>query len=209
MRKESMMSKNAKDQKMSRRELFFGAKKRIQQNIEDIRDMNSPEATEKPPSSEETTLLQHGFEALKADDIPAAIEKLRAYSRILPEYTPGRRALGYCLFREGKHIQARVEFERVIRLEKQDNCSSLFLTACLLHKNKITKAIKALEGVVTPAQDDPTFVFSDMAEEQAQRLKNEGKDAVVDVLATLEDALNNHDSGLRAAVLAANETGNV
>jgi tetratricopeptide (TPR) repeat protein len=140
------VAKNRKSESISRRDLLFGAVKKLRREDEwrEIRE------EEQAKSRETANLLQEGNQLLEQGDYEAAIEKFRACVAKDTTFLEARRRLGYCLYRTGKYIQARVEFERVLYTRKKDNFSSLYLGLCMARLGKADKAAVVWKGYFNP-----------------------------------------------------------
>jgi tetratricopeptide (TPR) repeat protein len=73
----------------------------------------------------------------------AAIPEYRECVRLFPAHLEARKRLGYCLYRTGQFVQARIEFERVLREAKADNFSSLYLGLTFASMGRADKAAAA------------------------------------------------------------------
>nr|WP_167941024.1 tetratricopeptide repeat protein [Desulfobaculum xiamenense] len=94
-----------------------------------------------------------GNAAYARSDYETAIPEYRECLRILPRHSEARQRLGYCLYRAGQHLQAKIEFERVLRERGgRDNFSSLYLGLTLAQMGKRDKAAEAWRGYFNPEE---------------------------------------------------------
>lgn len=90
-------------------------------------------------------------ETLKADAMAGRgeyIEAAAAYRSILEESSEAheiRAKLGWCLYKAGKLVQAKVEFQRVLR-KTESRLATLHLGLCLAREGKLDAALKSWEG---------------------------------------------------------------
>lgn len=129
----------------SRRDLLFGALKKLRRDdaFEDEPAPRRAAATGGPDH------FAQGNAALAARDYAKAMDNYRLLVKQSPDHAEARRRLGYCLYRMGQYIQARVEFERLLRGTK-DNFSSLYLGLTLARMNQPDKAVEAWQGYFNP-----------------------------------------------------------
>lgn len=118
---------------VSRRNLLFGA----------FRRLRGEEAEGRPQarSSETLPLLNEANAAFDSGDFATATPKYRELLQKEPENREARRRLGRCLYGEGKFVQAKVEFERVLRADREDNEAWLFLGLTLARGGSPAKAV--------------------------------------------------------------------
>ena len=128
----------------SRRDLLFGAIKKLRRDHDFEDEPPLPKAKPGEPD-----LFARGNAALSGRDYAAAMDCYRQVVKVAPAHGEARRRLGYCLYRMGQYIQARVEFERLLRGDK-DNFASLYLGLTLARMNKPDKAVAAWEGYFNP-----------------------------------------------------------
>lgn len=136
------MPHDSKSPRLSRRDLLFGAVKRLKREDEweEIREQ------ERTKSRRSFELLEEGNKLLSEGDFEAAAQKFRSLLEERPDLEEARRLLGYSLYRIGRYIQARVEFERVLYTGEGDNFSSLYLGLCLARMGMREKAVSAWKG---------------------------------------------------------------
>jgi len=150
---EDMVSKSQKSG-MSRRDLLFGGfrkmRKNVEKNIEDFQTIPDSVSSDEAQTGRDAFVL--GNTAYAAAQYAEAIPHYRECLNILPQHTEARQRLGYCLYREGQYIQAKVEFERVIRERKKDNFSSLYLGLTYARLDKREKTVAAWRGYFNPEE---------------------------------------------------------
>ena len=130
---------------ISRRDLLFGALRKLRRD--DAFEDEQPRATKAPGDGPDHFAL--GNAALAARDYPKAMDHYRLLVKADTGHAEGRRRLGYCLYRMGQYIQARVEFERLLR-GGHDNFSSLYLGLTLARMNMADKAVAAWKNYFNP-----------------------------------------------------------
>ncbi len=69
-----------------------------------------------PPQMESQLAFELGEAALRSDDVPRAIARLREAVEVLPDHAAARRALGLCLIRSGSDLDASVHLGRAAEL---------------------------------------------------------------------------------------------
>lgn len=84
-----------------------------------------------------------GNQSYAGAEYAAAIPEYRECVRLFPAHLEARKRLGYCLYRTGQFVQARTEFERVIREAKADNFSALYLGLTFARMGRGEKAVAA------------------------------------------------------------------
>lgn len=160
--------------KISRRDMLFGGFRRIREAREapdyDIRNVRRgstdeasasepdlPDAVSAQPSGrgggDETApeLLSPADRACLAGDYESAVEGYREMIRENPANGAAQRRLGWCLYRDGQFIQARVAFERALRAESTDSFAALYLGLCWAQLGKPAKAAAAWKGYFNPS----------------------------------------------------------
>lgn len=135
---------------LSRRELLFGAVKRLRRD-EEWREIREEERAK---DKRTTTLLMEGNKHLEHGDYKAAAEQYRACVKHESGFLEAHRRLGYCLYRLGRYIQAKVEFERVLYNRNSDNFSCLYLGLCLARLGKAEKAAAVWKNYFNPDEID-------------------------------------------------------
>ncbi len=128
---------------ISRRDLLFGALRKLRRDDKFEEDEPAPKATGGQD------FFSKANEAFAKRDYSAAMDLYRQQVKASPDHSEARRRLGYCLYRLGQYIQAKVEFERILR-GGVDNFSSLYLGLTLARMNMADKAIEAWKGYFNP-----------------------------------------------------------
>ncbi|EFL50322.1 conserved hypothetical protein [Solidesulfovibrio fructosivorans JJ]] len=95
-----------------------------------------------------------GDAAYAAGDYPAAVAAYRASIRGDLSNAPVRLRLGYALYVLGQYIQARVEFEHVLRITGGEPMARLCLGLTLLALDKQERAATTLAAFTAPEQPD-------------------------------------------------------
>jgi tetratricopeptide (TPR) repeat protein len=126
----------AKDRKeeidVSRRRLLFG--------LFDRARGGDAAAAPVAAASQTAPVLARANAAYQAGDFPAAAA---AYKEFLAEESANdeaRQRYGECLYRQGRHIQAKVEFERLLQKDRKNNRAILFLGLVLARLDRVQKA---------------------------------------------------------------------
>jgi tetratricopeptide (TPR) repeat protein len=115
---------------VSRRRLFFGFLDRIRG------EENAPVAA----ASETAGVLAKANAAFAAGDFAGACALYREFLAGETGNLEARQRLGECLYRQGQHIQAKVEFERILQKKQKDNRALLFLGLVLARLDRVRKA---------------------------------------------------------------------
>ncbi len=126
---------------MSRRQLLLGW--RDKWNEEKNKRKTQEEAAERElreRAERHAQQIREARQARQRGELQLAMELYRAALRISSNDADIRRELGGCLYDLGQFIQARVEFERVLRILKQDNVAVLKLGFCLVQTGRPAKA---------------------------------------------------------------------
>ena len=121
-----------KEVDLSRRNLFVGTFRRLRGEM----DQGRPQAR----SSETLPILEAANTAFAAGDFPQAAAKFKELLQKEPNNNDARRCLGCCLYREAKFVQAKVEFERVLRTNREDHEAWLYLGLTLARGGSPAKA---------------------------------------------------------------------
>ena len=142
---------NKKDKGLSRRDfLFAGLRKIRREDKEPEQNFASLAAATEGVSKDAATKAKEAFvEANKAyarADYETAIPLYRECILLFPAHIEARKRIGYCHYRLGKFIQARVEFDRVLHETPKDNFTSLYLGLVHCRMNKPAKAVAAWKG---------------------------------------------------------------
>jgi len=136
----SKQAGSAKTPGMSRRQLLLGWRDRFKED--DAEDQARQEA-EQRRRDENAALLQQARDARDAGKTQDAVALFRGYVKANPTEALPRRELGMLLFELGQYIQARVEFERLVRGPEPDRPSLVYLGLCLMHMDRPAKAVQA------------------------------------------------------------------
>ncbi len=135
------MTKNHNPKDISRRELLRGVFCR-QQNSKDTENIGVNSKVEhKEPDTEID--FRSGKSALEKGDFGSAIKHFRACVENEAHHTSARMRLGYCLYKQRKYIQAKVEFRRVLHRQKNSNFTNLFLGLTEARKGQLKNAFSA------------------------------------------------------------------
>ncbi len=128
---------SAKDDKVNldRRAFLTGAFQRFRKD-----DTEEDTAPPRAETSQTYSLLKEANHAFELGDFHGALERYDQYLKAEPKNNEVRMRKGRCLYNMGRYIQAKVEFERVLRLRKEDNESTLHLGLTLARLDKADKA---------------------------------------------------------------------
>ncbi len=85
-------------------------------------------------------VLAEANAAFAAGDWAGATEKYKEFLAQESANAEARQRLGECLYRQGKYIQAKVEFERLMQKNHKDNSALLFLGLVLARLERLDKA---------------------------------------------------------------------
>ena len=116
---------------VSRRRLLFGFMDRLRGEQDD-----APMAR----SSETASVLALANAAFAAGDFAAAAAHYKEFLKDESANMEAHQRLGECLYRQGQHIQAKVEFERILQKNQKDNRALLFLGLVLARLDRVHKA---------------------------------------------------------------------
>lgn len=116
---------------VSRRRLLFGFMDRMRGVQDDV-----PVAR----ASETAPVLAAANKAYAAGDFAAATGHYKEFLRDESSNMEARQRLGECLYRQGQHIQAKIEFERILQKNQKDNRALLFLGLVLARLDRVQKA---------------------------------------------------------------------
>lgn len=141
------MEKEKKSQKMSRRGFLFGG-------LRKIKDRESLKSPAKPiaASGADLNLLAQANLAYEDRQYEKAAEKYHDFVKIEPDNVDARKRYGHCLYMNGRYVQARVEFSRVIKIIGKDNFSALFLGLCFCRMSKRDKVPATWKEFFNPEQ---------------------------------------------------------
>jgi tetratricopeptide (TPR) repeat protein len=116
---------------VSRRRLLFGFMDRMRGKTDE-----APVAS----ASQTAPVLAQANEAFKAGDFATATGFYKTFLQAESANAEARQRLGECLYRQGRHIQAKVEFERLLQKNRKDNRALLFLGLVLARLERVQKA---------------------------------------------------------------------
>ncbi|MBN2140629.1 MAG: tetratricopeptide repeat protein [Desulfovibrionaceae bacterium] len=136
------MSKGDEKVDVSRRKLLFGAIGRLKGDWDATRPLAGTSAS--------LPILDAANRAFEQGDLEEAAAKYREFVTDEPNNAPARQRLGETLYRLGRPLQARLEFERALKISGKDNRASLFLGLSLLRLGKTEKAAKAWQEYFDP-----------------------------------------------------------
>lgn len=148
------MAKN-KDKGISRRDfLFAGLRRARHEDEEPAPGHASLAAATQGVTKDEAARAKEAFaqanQAYARADYAAAAPLYRECIQLFPAHLEARKRIGYCHYRLGKYVQARVEFDRVLREAGKDNFASLYLGLVHCRLNKPDKAVAAWKGYFNP-----------------------------------------------------------
>lgn len=137
---------------VSRRDFLFGGLRKLRREDEEPekkQDFGKLAAATKGVTKDEATQAKDHFAQANAAyaraDYAAAAPLYRQCITLFPAHLEARKRLAYCHYKQGKFIQARVEFDRVLH-EGKDNFASLYLGLTHCRMNKPEKAVAAFKG---------------------------------------------------------------
>ncbi|MEF2145986.1 MAG: tetratricopeptide repeat protein [Desulfovibrionaceae bacterium] len=101
-----------------------------------------PEEERAPQASLDETfaVLQKANEAFRDEDWETALDLYKEFLKEEPRNADARYRQGRCLYHLEKYIQAKVEFERVLRERRDDKEAMIYLGLSLARLNKPGKA---------------------------------------------------------------------
>lgn len=187
------MSAKKKSKNLSRRDFLFGGLRRLRGEDKD----DAPEqqdfailaaATEgvtKSDAQKAKEAFVRGNEAYAIAEYGEAVPEYRECVRLFPAHLEARKRLGYCLYRIQQYIQAKVEFERVLKETKKDNYSSLYLGLTMARLGKADKALAAWKGYFNP---DEVRIMRELNLQMAL-LESPEKPDLDDVVEQVEEAI--------------------
>ena len=146
------MSERCKPDNPSRRDFLLGPVRRLRCEPEPIQGA-------KPRPTTSVSLLRQGNQALEEGDFDTAAQQFDQHVKANPEDVPVRCRLGYCLYRKGRYLHAKIEFERVLRASREHGFAALGLGLVLFRMNKPDKARAVLKRLCgcEPAQLQPVM----------------------------------------------------
>lgn len=157
--KEFTVSKDKK--KVSRRDFLFGGLRKVRKNVEETRAAKKEDFTALADATagitkDDATTAKQSFEDGNRHYAKAEYDEAsthyRECVRLFPAHLEARKRLGYCFYQLGKHLQARVEFERILKAAKKDNFCSLYLGLCYARLGKAKKVLEAWQGYFNPEE---------------------------------------------------------
>lgn len=116
---------------VSRRRLLFGFMDRLRGDAE-----QAPVAA----ASQTAPVLAQANEAYKAGNYAAATDFYKTFLQSESANGEARQRLGECLYRQGRYIQAKVEFERLLQKDRKNNRAILFLGLVMARLDRAQKA---------------------------------------------------------------------
>ncbi|NDV23002.1 tetratricopeptide repeat protein [Desulfovibrio sp. JC022] len=130
------MSDKKKAQKLSRRGFLFGGFRKKE-------DREQIQSAAKPIAAKEVNLdtLAEANVAYENSRFEEAATKYKEFIKTEPQNADARKRLGHCLYKNEKYVQAKVEFERAIRILGKDNFSYLYLGLLLCRAGAGKKAV--------------------------------------------------------------------
>lgn len=146
------MKKKKKADGLSRRDFLFGGVRKLRERIDkdatpekqDFKVLaHATEGVTQSDAEEAKAAFVRGNESYAIAEYEEAIPEYRSCIRLFPAHLEARKRLGYCLYRTEKYIQAKVEFQRVIKEAKKDNYCSLYLGLTFARMGKAEQAAKA------------------------------------------------------------------
>jgi predicted Zn-dependent protease len=142
--------------RFSRRDIFRGTFLGISKAAG--RDLEAEQA-----AKDDLQSLKSAHDALARGDEAAAESHLSAFLKRNSSRSDVRREYALCLYRQGKHVQARVELIRLVRSAKADNHVLAFLFLAQIRTGQQAKAAQTLQSIRDAA---PAWaLFIDPAEE--------------------------------------------
>jgi tetratricopeptide (TPR) repeat protein len=115
---------------VSRRRLFFGFLDR----------MRGEEAAPVAAASQTAGTLARANASFGAGDYAAACALYKEFLTEESGNLEARQRLGECLYRQGQHIQAKIEFERILQKKQKDNRALLFLGLVMARLDRVRKS---------------------------------------------------------------------
>ncbi|MFW5838028.1 MAG: tetratricopeptide repeat protein [Desulfovibrionaceae bacterium] len=136
--------------KMSRRDLFVGGFRRLRKNAQSVGDLRSDDSPLRKAQQPKVSMFEMGEKALQRGELDKAVRRLRECVKTDTGDADARLKLGEALYRLGKHVQARVELERVLRLRPKENLARLYLGLSLCRLGKADRVRSAWEDYFEP-----------------------------------------------------------
>ncbi len=92
-------------------------------------------------TSESLPVLQEAEQAFEAEKYDEAEKSYKAFLKDEPSNMQARQRLGLCLYHQDRFVQAKIEFERVLKHKLGDNEALLYLGLTLAKSGKLDKAV--------------------------------------------------------------------
>lgn len=115
---------------IKRRRLLFGFMDKLR----------GAEAAPMASASETAPILAEANAAFAAGSFEAAVALYRKFLEHERENVEARQRLGECLYKLGRYIPAKVEFERIMQRNRSNNRAILFLGLVLARLDRVQKA---------------------------------------------------------------------
>ncbi len=115
---------------LKRRKLLFGA----------VDKLRGTESAPMAAVAQAAPLLAAANAAYAAGNWAEAVEQYKAFLAEENTNAEARQRLGESLYRQGRYIQAKVEFERLMQKNHKDNSALLFLGLVLARLERLDKA---------------------------------------------------------------------
>lgn len=93
-------------------------------------------------TSESLPVLKQAEQAFEAENYEEAVTAYKTFLKGEPSNMQARQRLGLCLYHQGRLVQAKIEFERVLKHRVGDNEALLYLGLTLASLGKLDKAVK-------------------------------------------------------------------
>lgn len=116
---------------VSRRRLLFGFMDKLR---------GEPEAAPVASASQTAPMLAAANAAFAAGTWDAAEGHYREFLKAESENVEARQRLGECLYRQGRYIQAKVEFERIMQKNRSNNRAIVYLGLVMARLERVQKA---------------------------------------------------------------------
>jgi tetratricopeptide (TPR) repeat protein len=116
---------------VKRRRLLFGF-------VDKLR--GAPETTPMASASETAPILAEANAAFAAGSWEAAIGHYRKFLEHERDNVEARQRLGECLYKLGRYIPAKVEFERIMQKNRSNNRAILYLGLVMARLDRVQKA---------------------------------------------------------------------
>lgn len=156
------MSKDKKKkQNLSRRDFLFGGLRKVRKNVEETKAaskedfaalVDATSGVTKDDASQAKQSFEEGNRHYAQAHYEDATPHYRECVRLFPAHLEARKRLGYCFYMQGKFLQARVEFERILKTAKKDNFCSLYLGLAYARMGKADKTLEAWQNYFNPEE---------------------------------------------------------